>query len=372
MAESFASNDEVSPLVQPTRNGEASNQQSNDHGSMYQFGISPEIRGMLYIMIAACSFASLDIFFRLASFVLGIYPDTVLFVKSLITLIIGAIYSWFFVPISSLRTLTTTNRIFIVVYGVLCSSFLLLWFRTLQLLPVGDAMAILFANPAVTMILSYFLLSQPFGLTEVAVVVTTIVGVYLITGHSFNIFKADAIATPMDEVKFQGYMYALGAMILNSLTFISNNKVGTSVAPMFIVFVVSAIQVVLCTLTGGAVSLKEFLSYDITGIVICTVSGILSVIFASIIVRGFQLCPPGPGSVVKTISLPVAYIEGIFMFGDRPHWHQIIGALLVVSGTIVTGMKLKAESDEDRLLEQRNQEEGKQHSSQEKHVQVDP
>ena len=62
------------------------------------------------------------------------------------------------------------------------------------------------------------------------------------------------------------------------------------------------------------------------------------ILFFSFVLR-FQITPAGSAAIINMNGLVLSFINGIFIFGERPDWLNILGAVIIAVTTAMLAMR---------------------------------
>lgn len=311
----------------PDKNAEENEREEKQHVSKESHDI---LRGGIYLTISAVLFATVDFFVRLGTSQLFIPPSEYLFVRTSIHIIAAAVYLLIFYSRASFNSLTSQHKKAIILYGITLGFFNISLFKALEQVPVGEVTAILYSNTVFTLLFSFLFLSERIDLMQLLSIVLGIIGVILVTDVSFQHSSAGA--------PLMGYIYAMLTPVLMALSYISIRFTNDSVPAILLVLAAAMCGFCISFVLDGAVTPAYVLAtYGPEGAALLLGSASISMFLLYFVVAGFQLFPAGPGAVLSTLAVPIAYFDGAVFLHEIPHTKQIIGSVLIVLGTALVG-----------------------------------
>lgn len=350
----FAIFDENTALLSSSvilKNGPAKKSQNDD--------VSPAtIRrqnafGYLLIMLATVPYAINDIFIQTANTSYGLSAIGSLFVSSGTQALLAVTMILSSTPLrSSIPRIADQQLYLISVFGLLCALSVIFFAYALVRLPVGEADAILFLTPALTVLISYATLGEPISVPAVVAVLVSVVGAYAISLPSTPV-KGAAPDFFSNDKRVEGVALALlGAFFLASSN-IPIRAMGTSTSYLFSVLSFSLFLFVGTYLCGGYSVAFGDDTFSHMGIILSLGSGVSMFLGGSLYTQGIQRCPAGQGAFVGTVQIPVAIFLGFLFLGQIPTTVHFIGSVLVFSSALIIGAKQAFDRRASALLKPR-------------------
>jgi drug/metabolite transporter (DMT)-like permease len=218
-----------------------------------------------------------------------------------------------------------------VLRGCFGSMGLAFGFLALSELPLGDANTIIFLAPVFSGIFGYLILGEPWRLIDFMFTCLSFVGIILVVRPSF-LFGTENDAGLSVVGVVAGLIAALGAGLVfviirklkleyNTHTLVTIHQLaffGTILCPIFAVIFGQSFQ-------GPDHGWKYAL---LPVMAICGTIGQL------MMTKGMTMCKSAPGSAMRTIDVPFAYLYQIFVFEESPTLWSITGAILVLTSVI--------------------------------------
>lgn len=183
------------------------------------------------------------------------------------------------------------------------------------------------------MVFSSILLGEPFGLIEVGAAITSFIGVVLVSNPRLQL-DFSAGQSPGFAI---GCCAVLVSSITVALTYCFLRAVNTHVHYMVSVLALGVGGGILGALLGGA-SPSAMLAdtHSLRLVLVGSVGGLFGSCCLS---KAFSYCRAGTGTIMRNIDVPIAYILGVVVLGEIPRVGSLIGAALVIAGTVVVGSR---------------------------------
>ena len=203
---------------------------------------------------------------------------------------------------------------------------------TMSLMPIGDAMALIYTCPIFVIILSFFLLRQKFGLYRVVITLLTILGAVFIVNPSILVNKRQVVIAPH---------YYLG--VVTSLIVAFFGGVNTVVVYRLRNFHVYALlftsgllglflSLIMCPLDPLSQMFHDPASANYPFLIL---SGSLGVIGLLLCIYSGQILTPIIYAILRCQEIVLAFMFQSFISMQIPSWVTILGALLVVLSTVL-------------------------------------
>jgi len=213
-------------------------------------------------------------------------------------------------------------------------------YYSLRFISLSDSQSIIFASPAFVSVLGCLLLNESCGVVTIFVVITSVVGVFLVARPSAVFGTTVDSFTPEQEMiglglaiftcLVQGYMYISMRKLQRSSTSAQVSSYG--------LFSVLAASIYMNVSSWFSNSVTEIpLSSDW---MLLMLNMLFNAIGQGSSALAFRLEEAGLVAVMRTFNIVMAFVyQGIFL--TQPiHWTSIVGAVLICSGCIiVSGMK---------------------------------
>lgn len=196
-------------------------------------------------------------------------------------------------------------------------------FYSLQYLPVGIAITILYASPAITSVLAAIVLRDPFTLSQFVTLVINFTGVTLTSRGSYT---DHAIA---NQFVLIGVAYAFGAAFCASAVFILVRLMGLRVHFILGCLFYGVGCVLLACVLGTRADVAAIL-HNHKGTLYATLSGFAGFGSQTMLTRALQIIHPGPAAVVRSLNVPISFTLGLVFLSEKPSLVSALGISLVL------------------------------------------
>lgn len=183
------------------------------------------------------------------------------------------------------------------------------------------------------MIFSSFLLREPFGLFELGAAIFSFIGVVLVSNphlkFSFAAAHTSSYATGCIFSMVGSFTFALTCILVRA----------ASAQAHFMVFVLAmGIGVLVSgTFLGGISPAAMTADPKALGIVVVGCMG--GLFGTSCLHKGLGFCRAGTGTLLRSIDVPLAYVLGVAVLGEIPHFVSVIGSAIIVLSISVVGLQ---------------------------------
>jgi len=268
--------------------------------------------GFLYMFLSICGFSLMDVIVKWSVD----YPvGQVLFFRGFF----GIIFYFFIIPKERLHNFYKTKRPglhFLRCFAGLIAIIAI--FIALRKLPLATVVSVSFAAPIFTTILSIFLLSEKVGIFRWLAVIVGFIGILIITEPGIN------------ELNIY-YIFPIIFCLGLSYVAITLRQLSTT-EPVWLISLFFSIAITLLsflTLPWGWVmpSFNHFVILSLIGIF-----GGASNLWLS---QSYKYSEVSLVTPLKYLTLVFAIIFGYFIWGEIPTFKTLIGALLVITSTLI-------------------------------------
>ena len=268
--------------------------------------------GFLYMFLSICGFSLMDVIVKWSVD----YPvGQVLFFRGFF----GIIFYFFIIPKERLHNFYKTKRPglhFLRCFAGLIAIIAI--FIALRKLPLATVVSISFAAPIFTTILSIFLLSEKVGIFRWLAVIVGFIGILIITEPGIN------------ELNIY-YIFPIIFCLGLSYVAITLRQLSTT-EPVWLISLFFSIAITLLsflTLPWGWImpSFNHFVILSLIGIF-----GGASNLWLS---QSYKYSEVSLVTPLKYLTLVFAIIFGYFIWGEIPTFKTLIGALLVITSTLI-------------------------------------
>ncbi len=287
-------------------------------------------RGYLFIFLAASMWGTLGIF---ATYIYryGVDSFTMVFWRVLFALLILGTYIVLFLRENPF----TRERLwFYALYGLVgVFAFYTLYFYTVKISSVGFAVLLVYTAPAFSVILGRLIFGEPLIREKVVALFLVLTGVVLVAGNvDFHVGYL-ALITGITT----GFTYSIYSILAK---FGVRNE-----RPERVLFM---------TLFFGLLFLAPFSKFSVPGGAIPYLLGLsFFPTFLGYILYNHALkeVEVSRASIVATVEPVVAIILAFLLFGEKLTTEQLIGATLIIGGSIIVHLRGE-EKPEENLLEE--------------------
>ncbi len=280
----------------------------------------PNAHGLRYMAYSALWFAAMSVLVKIVG--RDVPSHEIVLARAVITLVLS--YAW--LKSRGLSPIGNDKKL-LVLRGLTGSIGLYCYYTSVTTIPLADATVLQYTNPVIAAVLSAIVLREWLGPREIACVVIGLVGTVLVARPSF-LFGASEL--PPGPVAL-----ALFGAFASAVTYVVVRKVSRTDHPEVIVFYfpLVALPLSLPTLAFGFVVPSAFDCLLLLGI------GVTTQIAQVYMTRGLALEATGRATAVTYLQVPLAYVVGLSLFGERPSWIAALGGVLVVGGTIALTLR---------------------------------
>lgn len=181
--------------------------------------------------------------------------------------------------------------------------------------------------------LSSVVLGERVGKRDMIAAALSFVGVVLVSNPTLSI--------DFTAVHSGGYALGVGLVFISScvlsLAIVIIRSAGKAVHYMSLV-TAYAFFVTLAGVAMGGANLNKLIQ-DPTSLGIALIASLLGFLGQALFNAGFQKCPAGTGSVVRSVDVPLAFVLALIFLHEVPHAMSIVGSMLVVGGVALVGLK---------------------------------
>lgn len=194
------------------------------------------------------------------------------------------------------------------------------FFWSISLMPLADALAIVFVSPLVVTALSPWLLREAVGLRRWSAVIIGFLG-------------ACIIIRPGPEMLSSGAPFALAAGIGYALYLISTRRLAGSAPPSITLFYTALVGAIVLSLAVPF----AWTTPDVTQIALMAGLGLIAAIGHFLVIKAFDSAPASLLAPYGYSEIVMATAVGYLVFGDFPDsWTWTGIAILIASGIYVS------------------------------------
>jgi drug/metabolite transporter (DMT)-like permease len=266
-------------------------------------------RGIAYMIASTALFAAINAIVKLE---LAIYPvGEVAFYRALFALITVTVM---ILPKSGIAVLRTRRYLGHLQRGISQFGSMICMFFAFSMMSLGSAVALSFAAPLFTTLLSIVILKEKVGVHRWSALVVGFIGVIIVTEPGAGMLKLGAV-------------FALANAVLSSSVAIAIRRMSVSESTETLTLY-QLIIITTCTLFLLPFGFRPPTLFD-TGAL--AVAGVGNGIAQYWWTRSLTLAPPSAVVPFNYLSLVWATFLGFVIWGDVPTPHLIIGAAVVVA-----------------------------------------
>jgi drug/metabolite transporter (DMT)-like permease len=274
------------------------------------------LRGLLHLLTAAVLFSMMSALVKVAGETLP--SSMMVFARAVVTLAMSAVW----VKSRGLSFLGV-NRPLLLLRGVLGFIGLLTYFFAITRLPLAEVVVIHHVNPIVTAGFAAFFLMEPVRLSFVIAVLLSLTGLVLVAGPSFFVVGGPSLDPLGLAAVITGVFSSAGA-------YVCVRKLRKTDDPLVTVFYFSLVAV------PGSLPfvIPTFVMPQGHEWALLLGIGVVTQLAQVELTRGLSLVEAGPATTIGTINIVIGAVIGVLFFGEEAHVTSMIGAALVILGTI--------------------------------------
>lgn len=298
--------------------------------------------GYALMALSTIGFSSNSFLVHVAEAHFAFPPASSVFVRGLVQTVLSLSYLIGMAQFTAtLRSITRRQAQLLAVRGFVGSLAIMSLYMSVQLIPVGDAVAIFFIGPAITIVLSSVILHEPVSVVEVFAAVLSIFGAALVTrADAMPAAASEAASTALMEParRVIGSLCALISASLAAVAITAIRHLGASVHFMTAVVSFGLFATATAIPFGGVIGLPSLLSYGY-GTVSVLAAAVFGFMGQCCITLGLQRCRIAPGILLLNLEVPLSYVLGLAFLGERPTILRAIGSILVFVAAVVIGLQ---------------------------------
>ncbi len=202
------------------------------------------------------------------------------------------------------------------------------FFWAISLMPLADALAIVFVSPLVVTALSPWLLSETVGIRRWSAVLVGFLG-------------ACIIIRPGPEMFSSGAPLAFAAGVLYALYLIATRRLAGSAPPLVTLFYTAVVGAVLLSLVVPF----TWTTPNLEQIGFMAALGLIAAVGHLLVIKAFQMAPASLLAPYGYSEIVMATVVGYLVFGDFPdYWSWIGVAIVIASGVYVSFRERKTKA----------------------------
>lgn len=279
------------------------------------------------MVLAAFFFSIMSVLVKLAGERL---PTTqIVFARCVVSLVL----SWWFLRRAGVRGWGKRKGL-LLLRGLTGLGGLLCFFHATVMLPLADVTTLHYTNPVVTALLAGVLLGETLGRGEILGSLLSLVGVVLVAQPSFLFGQQAESLDPM------AVLIALGGSVFSAFAYTTVRKLRETEPPMMVVFYfpLVATPVSIPLMWNEAVWPTPYEWLLLLGV------GVVTQIAQVFLTRGLHAERAGRAMSMSYVQIIFAALWGALVFRDLPEPLTLMGAGLIVVGTLIVSRPRRAES----------------------------
>lgn len=267
-------------------------------------------KGIKYMLVAITFFATMNV---LIKYIPGIGPVEIVFFRSVVSFIIS------FVTVKRLGiSIWGNNKKWLIIRGVAGSIGLLLFFATIQEMPLASAVAIQYTSPVFTTILGIFIVKERVFSIQWLFFAIALIGVLLIQGFD-------------PRVNFDQVMFGIGSAIASGVAYNSIRKLKLSDHPLVIIFYFPLITI---PITGSYLLFYGWTTPNLTELTILLTIGVATQFAQYFMTKAYQSDELSKISSIQYLGIIFALTLGYFLFDEAYTLKSFAGILIILVGVI--------------------------------------
>lgn len=287
-----------------------------------QTAIATRAAGYCFMALSALFHALMSFFVRVSESSYDYPTSCCLMVRAFTSIGLSILYLSIHDLFHTLK-LTTTQVVLLSLRGVFGAGAGACTFFSLQYLPVGIAITILYSSPAITSVLAAIVLKEPFTMAHFLTLVLNFTGVIMTSRGSYSSHNT------ANQFVLIGVTFAILAAVFASIAFILIRIMGLrvhfilgclfyGVGCFFLSFFIGSYEDVL------------MISSNYKGTFFALLSGFAGFGSQSMLTRGVQRLAPGPAAVVRSLNVPISFLLGLVFLSEKPSAFSAFGVSLVL------------------------------------------
>ncbi len=198
----------------------------------------------------------------------------------------------------------------------------LCYFSAIALMPIADALALLFISPMVVTLLAPIVLGERVGIWRWSAVVAGFIGALIVVRPGFGVFQWASVL-------------ALGAGVMHACYLLTTRRLAGSTNPMITLFYTGAIGLLAISLAMPALWVAPT-AVDWGWM---AVMGAFAAGGHFLIIKGFDRAPAPVVAPVAYAEIVAATAVGYFAFGDFPAAWTWVGIVVIVTSGLVISIR---------------------------------
>jgi len=281
--------------------------------------------GLMLLILSAFFFALTDIVIKFVS------PSIGAIQIAFFRYFFGGLILWTLLA-SSGRSLKGTDTKILLTGGLFSTLAFFCFIKSIAMIPLSNAMVLLYTFPLFAAIFSSLLLKERFKKLEIVLAVVGMIGIYILfdpASHSYTM----------------GHVFGLLAGVCTGLFVVLIRKLRKDNGPLIIYF--------YCCIVGVIVLLPYFVlrfkTPDLEQLCVLAVLAVIFLIAQLLLNQGFKFCKAPEGSVILMSEVVFAGIAGVVIFKDSLSPGFWAGASLIVGSGVALNLINRGTHSSDAL-----------------------
>lgn len=299
-------------------------------------------KGYFLMLFSTIGFSTMAILERLAQTRYHLNNTNTLFIRGIVQAIFATIALPLMTDVQSQWRLPSRIKLFVLIRGLIGTLAVILHLLSLRYIPAGDAIAIYFTSPIFTMIFAALFLREPITPTHGIAAFLSILGGLIVTSpgasnsEHLNHNHIDHISSTHRLI---GSVCAMSASVLSALVYIILRKIGLTIHFMTSVFSLGICVTIVSIGIAATTNSMTWTQSDTPGVITMFCAALFACCGQVGINKGIQLCPAGPGALIRNIDVPLVYLLGIVWLHEIPTLFRAFGATLVVFSALLVALR---------------------------------
>lgn len=285
-----------------------------------------ELHGLSLMAFSTVGYSVMAVLVRMAEKMHGFPPFSSVLLRGIIHVSLSGYLAFAVFKVSPLN-LPWHQRRLLLLRGVIGAVGMLCLFSALNYIPAGEVISIFAFSPILTMVLSRVVLTEHIHTVDGLCAILGLIGVFLIAQ------KGEA-----ETSHWLGCFLAFCGACAASTGYVCVRSMGTNVHFMLSVFSLST----FCVIGAAGLGQKEAMQPLLTnrsGAFVIVLASVCAFLGQSCLNKGLQLCHAGPGTIMRNLDVPIVYLLGIALLGEKPTVVRLSGSVLVVLASVLVGIR---------------------------------
>lgn len=216
------------------------------------------------------------------------------------------------------------NRRLLFLRGAFGMTALCCYFFAVTHLPLAEATVIQFTNPLFTALMAALILNERLYAYELGCALLSLAGVALVArpGHLFS-----AAAMPLDLLALG---VALGGAVLSAAAYTSVRKLRETDHPMVVVWYLPLVSTPMIL----PLAVRDWVWPTLAEWLLLAAIGVFAQLGQIHMTRSLHLETAARATAVSYLQIAFAIGLGLAVFRETPAWSTLVGAALVIAGTL--------------------------------------